>query len=172
MPLGDFDSGDNDSPPLGVFGVFVLALAIGVILSFLWVGNLRRVAAAPAWPTVEGRVSVASILSRGKYSQKFDVIADVEYTVNSRKHELYAMEIATGVSRGEASTKLPARGSIITVWYDPADPERSTLVAVWSDSHTWQLWILVGCWGVVVITFPILCWRLYKASQGVLYGAD
>ncbi len=161
---------NNDTPPLGLFGVFVLALAIGVILSFLWVGNLRRVAAAPEWPTVDGRVSVSSILSRGKRSLKYDVIADVEYTVDGQKRELYAMEIATGVSQGEASTKQPKRGSIIKVWYDPADPARSTVVAVWSDAHTWQLWILVGCWGTVLVTFPVLCWRLRKASQGILYG--
>ena len=162
----------NESPPLGLFGVFALALAIGVILSFLWVGNLRRVAAAPGWPTVDGRVTASSSMTRDKYSREYDVIADVEYTVNSQKHELFAMEIATGVSPAEAASKLPARGATIKVWYDPADPERSTLVAVWSDAHSWQLWILIGSWGVVVVTFPILCWRLRKASQGILYGAD
>lgn len=172
MILRAHEPDNNDTPPLGLFGIFVLAIAIGVILSFLWVGNLRRVAAAPGWPSVDGRVTASSILSRGRYSRKYDVIADVEYTVGSQKHEMFAMEIATGVSQSEASTKLSKRGSTIKVWHDPADPTRSTLVVVWSDAHSWQLWILVGCWGTVGVTFPILCWRLRKASQGILYGTD
>ena len=162
----------NDTPPLGLFGVFVLSLAIGVILSFVWVGNLRRVASAPRWPSVDGRVAAPSSTPRGKNSYKYDVIADVEYMVGGQKPEMFAMEIATGVSQADASSKLPKRGTVIQVWYDPADPERSTAVNVWSDSHTWQVWILVGCWGTVLATFPILCWRLKKASQGVLDGTD
>ena len=170
--LPPFKIDSDETPPLGLFGVFVLALAIGVILSFLWVGNLRRVAAAPGWPTVDGRVTASSTTPRGKHSYNYDVVADVEFTVGGQKHELFAMEIATGVSQGEGLSKRPAKGSIIKVWHDPADPDRATLVAVWSDAHSWQFWILIACWGTVLVTFPFICWRLYKASQGVLYGVD
>jgi len=166
------DRDGYETARLGLFGSFVVALAVAVILSFLWVGNLRCVAAAPGWPTVDGRVTASSSTPRGKHSRTYDVIADIEYTVGGQKYELYAMEIATGVSHGEASAKRPAQGSTIKVWHDPADPGRSTLVATWSDAHTWRLWILIGCWGIVLAILPVLGWRLHKASQGVLYGAQ
>jgi len=43
----DPTSDGNETAQLGLFGSFVVALAVAVILSFLWVGNLRCVAAAP-----------------------------------------------------------------------------------------------------------------------------
>lgn len=166
------DTGDNETAPLGVFGTFAVALALGVILSSLWVGELRRVAAAPGWPTVDGRVTSASIQDRGRKGAYSDVIADIEYVVDGVKHERFAVEIASGVRRAEALAKLPRRGAIMKVWYDPSDPSRSTLTAVWTDSHTWRLLILLACGGVVIVTLPILIWRLRQASKGVLYGAD
>lgn len=167
----DFES-DNETAQLGVFGTFVVAVAIGMLLSFLWVGELRRVAAAPGWPTVDGRVTAASVYPRGRNSPYSDVIADIEYVVSGVKHEYPAMEVASGVSRADALALLPARGAMIKVWYDPSDPSRSTLTADWTASHSWRLWTLIGCWSVAIVTFPILAWRFRKATQGVLYGVD
>jgi hypothetical protein len=166
------DTSDNETARLGVFGTFVVALALGITLSFLWVGELRRVAAAPGWPTVDGRVTSASIQDRGRKGSYADVIADIEYVVNGVKHERFAIEIATGVRRADALAKLPARGAIMKVWYDPSDPSRSTLTSDWTASHTSRLLILIGCAGVVIITLPILIWRLKQAFNGVLHGVD
>ncbi|XVJ58786.1 MAG: DUF3592 domain-containing protein [Tepidisphaera sp.] len=163
---------DNETAPLGVFGTFVLSVAIGVILSFLWVGELRRVAAAPGWPTVDGRVTAASVYSPGTRGESFSVIADIEYVVNGEKRQQGPIRIVSEVSRDEALAKLPARGAPMKVWYDPSDPDRISLTADWMASHSIHLGILIACWSLAAITFPILVWRFRKATQGVLYGLD
>lgn len=157
---------------IGVFGAFLLAVVGGLVTTLLWAPELRRVAAAPGWPTVQGRSVASSVYPRRRNSPYADVVADIEYIVNWQKFEHFGTEIASGVPIGEANRVKPSRGQAITVWYDPASPERSTLTATWTDGHALRMWVIVGCWGIAVLLTPVLVWRFYKATQGELVMDD
>ena len=51
---------------------------------------------------------------------------------------------------------------------DPADPSRCTLIKDWQPRHTRRLWYILGPWLVVVVTFPILVYRFWRATKGEL----
>jgi hypothetical protein len=162
----------DDSSGCGVFGVFLLALAAGIITTILWAGTLRRVAAAPGWPTIDARVVASAAHSRGRGSRIYSVIADVEYTVAGVRYEQFALPLGWGLSQAEANALKPRVGSTLRLWHDPADPSRSTLTATWASSHTVRLWMILGPWIIALLTVPILVYRFYKATQGVLITDD
>jgi Protein of unknown function (DUF3592) len=161
-------SSDPESPGCGVFGVFLLALAAGIVTTVLWAGTLRRVAAAPGWSTVDARVVAATAHSRGRGSMVYSVIADVEYTVAGTKYEQFALPLGWGLTRAEAFARKPRLGSTMKLWHDPDDPGVVTLTSTWESSHSVRLWIIIGAWGLAALTLPILSYRFYMATQGVL----
>jgi hypothetical protein len=165
-------SSDLESPGCGVFGVFLIAVVAGIVATVLWGGTLRRVAAAPGWPTVDARVVASAAHSRGRGSRVYSVIADVEYTVGGTKYERFALPLGSGLSQGEASALKPRVGSTMKLWHDPDDPGVATLTATWDSSHTARLWGILGSWGVVLLTLPVLVYRFYMATQGVLITDD
>ena len=163
------DSDFGDSPTLGVFGLFVLALGTALVTTVMWAPSLRRVSASAGWPSVTGAVVASGVYPHGKHSPIGDTIADVEYTVNGARLESFAQEVAFDIPVGSSR---PTLRSPIAVWYDPGDPSRCTLINTWQTRHTWRLWWILGPWAFVGVTLPVLGYRFYKATQGELILDD
>lgn len=157
---------------LGVFGAFVVALVAGLVTTLMWAGELRRIAAAPGWPKVDGHVSASGAYREGRGSPYHQVIADVQYIVNGAKYEVFAHEIERQVHEGDLGRVQPRRGQMIPVWYDPDDPARSTLTATWSSGCSFRFSVIVGCWSVAGILLPVLCWRFYRVTHGEFIGGE
>lgn len=163
------DYGDFEPANIGVFGLFLIALAVAAVTSLMWIGQLRRVSAAPAWPSVKGLVIASGVHPHGKHAVTADLIVDLEYTVNGAKFEPMAQEVALDVP---AAASRPSPRSSIDVWYDPADPARFTLIRDWQPRHSTRLLWILGSWAIVAVTFPILCCRMWRAMQGELIVDD
>lgn len=158
-----------DPANIGVFGLFLVALVVAAATSLMWVGQLRRVSSAPAWPSVRGVVIASGVEPHGKHAVTADVIVDLEYSVNGVKFEPFAQEVALDVPAGASR---PAPRAPIDVWYDPADPSRCTLIRDWQPRHSSRLLWILGSWAIVAVTLPILAYRMWRAMKGELIVDD
>ena len=160
--------GKERSRPHAVWICFLPFFLVSLVLSIRWVGNLRRVAEASAWPSVDGTVVATSVAGgQRRFGSSYSVIVDVDYRVEGRQLSAFSQEMsAASWSLDEAIRNRPLRGSAIRIWYDPADPTRTTLVHVWDGWHNLQVLVLAACWVPVFITCPFLFPAVRRKALG------
>lgn len=153
----------------------LLAATIGLVL---WrIGRLRRaVAAAKLWPSTRGRVVEGSIhetsiyLPKGGRAVTYHANLVYEYAVAGRAYRSNHFHIDGPQAysfrrRAEAHLRKWPPGSEVTVYYDPAKPERAAL------SHKAQriavLWFALALGGGIALVL-----LGFLVSQPGLYGRD
>jgi len=119
-----------------------LLLVPGLLLTAggiaLLVGSLRRARteqASTRWPQTSGTVRSATVVEHpggedmdgNRTSTWWSVTVEYEYAVAGRTHRNRAPGRPSHESREEAEAVLPAPGSPVTVFHDPATPSRSVL---------------------------------------------
>ena len=155
-----------------------LVLLLGAVFGLgLWrIGRLRRgVATAKRWPSTRGRIVDGSIhetiiyLPKGRGVQ-YSVNLVYEYAVAGRGYRsnhfyIDGLQVYSFRRRAEAHLKKWPIGSEVTVYYDPAQPERAVLSR--RAQRIGTIWFALGLGGaIVVILLGVLVF------QPGIYGRD
>lgn len=139
-----------------------LIVALGVLGGgYAWYSRSRALESRN-WPTTSGRI-VSAELEQHSASGGATFRAHVTYTYEvagkaySGSRAAFGDRVSTS-SRGIAERRVAAytRGSLVTVYYDPAAPEKSVLQAGPSAdiNLTFLLSALFVAVGVIVLLFP------------------
>jgi hypothetical protein len=153
----------------------LLAATVGLVL---WrIGRLRHaVAAAKLWPATQGRVVEGSIyetsiyLPKGGRAVTYHANLVYEYAVAGRAYRSNHFHIDGPQAysfrrRAEAHLKKWPPGSEVTVYYDPAQPERAALTRQAQRIAT--LWFALALGGGIAIV--LLGFLVFQPG---LYGRD
>ncbi len=113
--------------------------AVGLVVAGFGVNELTQADASASWPSVAGTVVSSQVKkstsSRGtgrkrRRSTSHSASIVYEYTVDSRKHTAKRVSFGATSSSASSAREIVSRypkGKAVTVYYDPADPERAVL---------------------------------------------
>jgi hypothetical protein len=130
---------DGKSVMIWITGGLALLTAAAFALVLWKIGKLRRaVAAAKTWPSTRGRIVEGSIrersipLPRGGRAVEYHAIVVYDYAVAGRGYRssyfnVDGPQVFSFRRRAEEHLKKWPPGTEVTVYYDPARPDRAAL---------------------------------------------
>ena len=163
-------------PPRAMFIIFIFTMFPTIIVVAL-ATKLWEVRKAKSWHSTTGRVITSRVRSRKKrpgdegYGADSDVTnePEVEYTyqVGNRRHRCGRITIGERTSADELEAILARYpvGATVTVYYDPARPEKAVLER---DLPTGMLLAGAGCLLVFFVAGPLLAVLFYFGGLGLL----
>lgn len=164
--LSELPESWKDSLPLAnsAFGpVALIFLPMAVMLIALIVNGVLKVRQAKGWAQAQGRITRSRMASRsppaGSSIGTTENVPDVAYSFSARGRTYQGSRVSLGNVSGpfaeEALKRYPV-GAVVTVYYDPADPDSNVL------ERDAPKGIVKGCGGVMAF-FGVIGVGIYWA---------
>lgn len=139
-------------PKVVIVLAFLFVLIFGVSLTPLFYFQLQKSLEIAQWPTVQGTIVESKVVGDRAFRPDVDYVYTVDGNEYSGTSYLNLPGFGGRTSRFDAAEKLVnqyPKGSSVTVYYNPENPQQSTLLPKPSYSHylaltTSALLFLVG----------------------------
>lgn len=172
---------DPSNSGLLIFGIVAIPfLIIAVILAVIILRSRGKARASRNWSRTTGRVIVSKVerrqsrTSSGGYNTAYYPVVEYEYTVNGQRYQTTRVRFGTQVGWGRperaqnAVDQHPA-GSMVQVFYDPADPAEAVLEQASSSASQWLGCIIIG---IIAIVVMVAIFTLVEGSLLSLVAGD
>src|SRR4051794_12497911 len=151
-----------------IVGLIYAMIPIGITV--MMVRKYREARRARLWSSTDGKVLVSTVVARRKspgdpgYADTDTEITneprvEYEYRVDKKKYRGHKIDLGEKTSSYELEKILDRYpvGAAVTVYYDPADPNRAVL----DREFPWWMWAAGSGCVVAAVAFPLVAAAIY-----------